>query len=803
MMMMMWLLLVPLTNGFMVPSMPSVGLKLRATAVEPATMESLATAATEARGLAMDSIAAAASGHLGLPLGAAEIGAVLFGSAMTYNPEEPKWINRDRFVLSAGHGSMFLYSWLHMAGYDLPLDEVKNFRQHHSMTPGHPEFPNSEHTTPGIEATTGPLGAGISNCAGIAAASKMSAAMFNTEDHTIFDNHIFCLVGDGCLQEGVSAEASCFAAHEKLDNLIVLYDANDVTLDKMAEFTQSEDVAARYEAYGWDVTTLTDGHDLQAINTAVEDAKANDNGKPKIIICKTEIGRGIDEVAGTNAAHGEAGVAYVDESRKALGLPDEKWYVSPDTYSFFADHKTAMKEKYAAWEATYSEWKEKNPDLATTLQHGIDGTTPSVEELFAAIPEADPTKNVATRASGADVIQNIAASCPLYVSGSADLHGSTKNYIKGAGDFGVDYGKSYAGRNIYFGIREHAMGCIMNGFAYYGLFRISGATFLVFADYMRAPVRVAALAELPVSYIWTHDSIGVGEDGPTHQPVETVSGLRAFPNLDVIRPADPEETAGAFVASIEKKDGPTALILTRQNVEYLKDLTADEKRYGVLKGGYVAVKETADLECIIIATGSEVQHAVNAAKDLGPGIRVVSMPCMERFERQDPEYKDSVLPKSCTKRVAMEAGVSGLWYKYVGLDGLVIGVDRFGFSAPGDIVMSELGTSSRFPLSDFPRRHDQGQPRREGQGILGLNLFLYGILHLIHLSFPFFYASVTSTNLLSSAFSFRHLHRPSVRPSVVFIYFLSSSRQDTSSGRHLPASFIIIISRPAVLVSHP
>jgi len=310
--------------------------------VAPATTEALATAANEARGLAMDSIAAAASGHLGLPLGSAEMGAVLFGQSMTYNPDDPTWVNRDRFVLSAGHGSMFLYSWLHLAGYDLPKDEVANFRQHHAMTPGHPEFPNSEHATPGVEATTGPLGAGVSNCAGIAAASKMSAELFNTKDHTIFDNHIFCIVGDGCLQEGVSSESACFAAHEKLDNLIVLYDANDVTLDKMAEFTQSEDVGARYEAYGWDVITLLDGHDLTALYEATEEAKANNNGKPTLIICKTEIGRGIEEVAGTNAAHGEAGVAYVDAARAKLGLPEEKWFVSDDTY---ASSRTARRRR--------------------------------------------------------------------------------------------------------------------------------------------------------------------------------------------------------------------------------------------------------------------------------------------------------------------------------------------------------------------------------------------------------------------------------------------------------------------------
>merc|ERR1719242_1699854 len=378
------------------------------------------------------------------------------------------------------------------------------------------------------------------------------------------------MVGDGCLQEGVSAEASCFAA-QKLDNLIVLYDAN---------------------------------------------------GKPTMIIAKTEIGRGIDEVAGTNAAHGEAGVAYVDEARKGLGLPEEKWYVSDDTYKFFADRKDSLKAGYDQWQATYAAWQKANPDKAKTLQEGIDGYVPSEEELFAAIPEG-AGKAEATRVSGSAIINDIAAAMPLYISGSADLHGSNKNYIKGAGDFGADFGKSYAGRNVYYGIREHAMGCILNGFAYYGLFRPSGATFLVFADYMRAAVRIACLAELGVSYIWTHDSIGVGEDGPTHQPVETVTGLRAFPNLDVIRPADYEETAGAYVAAAVRTDGPTALILSRQNL----DQTGTTSREGTLKGGYIAVKETGALECIIIATGSELQHAVAAAKQIGGGVRVVSMPC--------------------------------------------------------------------------------------------------------------------------------------------------------------------------------
>eukprot|EP00968_Pinguiococcus_pyrenoidosus_P022284 scaffold3115_cov234-Pinguiococcus_pyrenoidosus.AAC.5 len=642
----------------------------------------------------MDAIAQAKSGHLGLPLGAAEIGAVLFGEQMQFNPEDPQWINRDRFVLSAGHGSMFLYSWLHMSGYDLPHEELSKFRQLDSMTPGHPEFPSSHHNTPGVESTTGPLGQGISNAAGMAAAAKMAGALFNTEEHTIFDHSVIALCGDGCLQEGCSAEAAAFAAHEKLDNLIYIFDSNDVTLDKMADFTQSEDVAKRFEAYGWDVVTI-DGHDLTAVSKAVEDAKANKNGKPKFIICKTIIGKGIDAVAGTNAAHGEAGVEYVDEARAALGLPTEKYYVSSETREFFETRKAGLKANYDEWQKTYAAWKEANPEKAATLQDGIDMKMPSVDELFAAIPEFTPGAAMATRASGSDVLQGIAKAVPLYVSGSADLHGSNKNYIKGGGDFGnpdapPGSGKSYAGRNLYYGIREHAMGSILNGFAYYGLFRASGATFLVFVDYLRAPLRVAALSELPVGYILTHDSIGVGEDGPTHQPVETVSGLRVMPNLDVIRPCDGEETAGAFVASIERMDGPTALILTRQNVPDVDSVPASERRQGVLKGGYVLKKETEDLSTVIIATGSEVQHALKAAEELGGGVRVVSMPCMERFERQSDEYKAEVLPKG-VKTIAMEAGVSGLWYKYADK---VVGVDKFGMSAPGDTVMEKYGMTA-------------------------------------------------------------------------------------------------------------
>lgn len=660
------------------------------TAVETDKMTALATAADEARGLAMDSIAAAHSGHMGLPLGAAEIGAVLYGSQMTYNPKDPTWINRDRFILSAGHGSMFVYSWLHLAGFDLPLDELKQFRQHHSMTPGHPEFPSSEHNTPGIECTTGPLGQGVSNAVGFAASEKMAEAVYNTAEHKIFDHHVYVLAGDGCFQEGVSSEAACFAAHEKLDNLIVMYDANEVTLDKMAEYTQSEDILKRYEAYGWEVFDI-DGHDLKVVEATIAKAKANNNGKPKFIKCNTIIGKGMEETEGTNAAHGEAGVPYVDNAKKNLGLPiDQKWYVSQGTRDYFAEVQTKNTAAYDGWQKTFAAWTKANPALAKQLEDAVGDVTMSAEEFLKDIPEMKSGAE-ATRVSGYKVIQQIASRVPYYVSGSADLHGSTRNYIDNGGNFGAGFDKKYSGRNIYFGIREHAMGSIMNGFAFHGLFKVSGSTFLVFVDYFRPTIRVAALSELNrVSYILTHDSIGVGEDGPTHQPVETVSGLRVIPNLDVMRPADAEETVAAMVHSVTRKNGPVALIFSRQNIAQNNEIDYMVRREGTLKGAYIAKKETADLDLIIIATGSEVPHALKAAADL-PGARVVSMPCMEIFDRQSDDYKESVLPSSCVKRIAMEAGVSGLWYKYASK---VVAVDRFGMSAPGDIVMKELGMTA-------------------------------------------------------------------------------------------------------------
>lgn len=646
----------------------------------------LSKACAQARGLAIDAVHKCSSGHLGLPLGAAEIGAVLYGHAMVHNPEQPRWLNRDRFVLSAGHGSMFLYTWLHLSGYDLSLEDLKNFRQLHSKTPGHPEF----HETPGVECTTGPLGQGIGNAVGLAVSGQMAAARFNTPEHTILDSHVICLAGDGCMQEGVAMEAVAFAGHQGLDNLILIYDSNDVTLDAMANKSQSENTAARFKAIGWDVQTLADGHDLAAILKAVNRAKKAKSGKPQLIIAKTIIGKGIPEVQGTSKGHGEGGAKFADAARAGLGLPaDQHFFVSDDVRSYFADHKKRLVRAYKKWDKTFQAWAAANPDKAALLESSKK--QPVALDLLAKIPAFPLDAKLATRAAGKDVLQPVAAELPMFISGSADLYGSTLNYIAADKDFDRS---NRSGRNIRFGIREHAMAAISNGLAYDGLFRASCATFLVFADYSRPAMRIASLAKLPVIYIYTHDSIGVGEDGPTHQPVETVSGLRVIPNLDVIRPADPEETAGAFAAALERQDGPTLLALTRQAVPMLNDIPVQTRREGVIKGGYIALRETAPLTHILISCGSELQHVMAAAKVLGPNVRVVSIPSMERFDRQSAEYREEVLPAACRRRVSIEAGVTALWHKYVGPEGKTLGIDRFGLSAPGGTAMKELGITA-------------------------------------------------------------------------------------------------------------
>ncbi len=644
----------------------------------------LGKAANQARGLAIDAVHACSSGHLGLPLGAAEIGAVLFGHALVHNPERPRWINRDRFVLSAGHGSMFLYSWLHLSGYDVPLEQVRRFRVLHSTTPGHPEF----RETPGVECTTGPLGQGIANAVGMALAGQMAAARLNTPEHPILDYRVVCLAGDGCMQEGVAMEAVAFAGHQRLDNLILIYDANAVTLDAMADKTQSEDTALRFKAMGWEVQAV-DGHAMPDFLKAFNRARKARSGRPQLIIARTEIGRGIPEVAGTAKGHGEGGAKFAAAARAGLGLPaEEHFHVSEDVRAYFQGHRERLIRACNKWYRQFKAWREANPDRAALLDGAAPEKSPAAEELLAAVPAFAPDAKLATRAAGRDVLQPLAARLPLLIGGSADLYGSTLNYIAASTD--CEPGNR-GGRNVRFGIREHAMAAIANGIAYDGLFRPSVATFLVFADYARPAMRLAALARLPVVYIYTHDSIGVGEDGPTHQPVETIAGLRVIPGLDLIRPADPEETAGAYAAALSRVDGPTVLALTRQVLPTLAEIPAETRRQGALRGAYVAVREQGPLECILLATGSEVQLALEAARILGPGTRVVSMPSTQRFDRQSADYRESVLPSACRRRVAVEAGVTGGWYRYVGLDGRVVGIDRFGLSAPAPVAFRELG----------------------------------------------------------------------------------------------------------------
>jgi transketolase len=634
----------------------------------------------------MDAVHACNSGHLGLPLGCAEVGAVLFGHALSLNPDEPRWINRDRFVLSAGHGSMFLYAWLHLSGFDIPMEQIAKFRSLHSITPGHPEF----RETPGVEATTGPLGQGIGNAVGMAVAGQMAAARFNTPAHTIFDYHVVCLAGDGCMQEGVGMESVEFAGHQKLDNLILIYDSNDVTLDAMANKTQSENTAARFKAIEWDVQTI-DGYDMAAFLKAFNRAKKAKSGKPQLLIIKTIIAKGIPEVQGTSKGHGESGAKFSDGARAGWGLPaDQHFYVSDDVRAYFAGHKARLVRAYNRWRKGFKTWQGSNPELAALLDSA--SAKPSAAHLLTKIPLFAPdVKLGGTRAAGRDVLQPLAAELPLLIGGSADLYGSTLNYIAAARDFDPT---ERSGRNIRFGIREHGMAAIANGIAYDGLFRPSIATFLVFADYSRPPMRLAALSKLPVIYIYTHDSIGVGEDGPTHEPVETISALRLIPGMEVIRPADPEETAGAFAAALERTDGPTLLALSRQAVPVLNEIPPHIRRAGVLKGAYIAVQETAPLHTILLSTGSELQLALAAAKELGAGTRVLSVPSFEIFDRQSDEYKEAMLPNSCRRRVAIEAGVTALWRKYVGLDGKVVGIDRFGLSAPAPEIFKALGVTT-------------------------------------------------------------------------------------------------------------
>ena len=652
------------------------------------TDEILQNAANEARGLAIDAISACSSGHLGLPLGCAEIGAVLFGEILKIDPKTPSWQNRDKFVLSAGHGSMFLYSWLHISGYDLSIEDIKNFRQKGSKTPGHPEFGE----TVGVEATSGPLGQGIGNAVGMAVSEKMSEAAFNTPEFKIFDHKIWCLAGDGCMQEGIAAEAAAFAGVQKLGNLVLMYDSNDVTLDAMADKTMTEDTAKRFEAYGWEVSKCN-GHDIDAIRKALTAARDSASDKPKLVIFKTTIAKGIPEVENSAKGHGEGGAKFADAARRGLGLPEEKFFVSKATYEYFGKALERRAQVRKEWDELFAKWQKANPELAAKLDKCVNKKkdAPSAEELLKLVPEFPDDDKSATRASGGKIMNALAKALPYMVTGAADLFGSTKNKLDGAGDFSPS---DRGGRNIWFGIREHAMGAISNGIAYCGIFEPSCATFLTFAGYMLGSIRVSALSRLQMQYIFTHDSIGVGMDGPTHQPVEMVSILRCIPRLDVVRPADSEECAAAWAMALTRKDGPTALALSRQDLPILNSIPVSVRREGTLKGAYIAKKETEKLEKIIIATGSELQLALKAGEK-EPATRVVSMPCMEAFERQSAEYKEEVLPECCKNRIAIEAGITGLWYKYADR---VVGTDDFGFSADTPELFEAFGINEESVL---------------------------------------------------------------------------------------------------------
>lgn len=630
------------------------------------------------RTLAMDAIQQANSGHPGLPMGCAPMAYTLWQRHLKHDPKAPTWFDRDRFVLSAGHGSMLLYSLLHLTGYDLSLDELKNFRQWNSKTPGHPEW----HHTPGVEATTGPLGQGAANAVGMAIAERYLARYFNRPGHMVIDHHTFALVSDGDIMEGVAHEAASIAGHLGLGKLTYLYDANQITLDGPLSISMDEDVGARYAAYGWHVQHVENGNtDLAALDAAITTARA-ETERPSIIIIRTTIGYGSPKKAGTSSAHGSPlGDAEIVETKKALGWDPQAKFLVPE------EVRTHMAEGGRRGAAAHNQWREKlaaykaaHPDLGTQLETAIKG------ELPAGWDEGWPTftGSAATRSTSGKVMAALTAKVPWLLGGDADLGGSTKTIVPGG-----DYVKAGEGRNLRFGIREHAMGSIANGMIYHGGCRAYVATFFVFSDYMRPPVRLAALNKMPTTFVWTHDSVGLGEDGPTHQPVEHLMALRAIPHLAIFRPCDGNETAVGWKVAMQRGfgAGPTGLVLSRQDLPTITKPGAP----GAEKGAYVLEDGT---DVILIGTGSEVATAL-AARDLlakdGISARVVSMPCWELFEEQTAEYRESVLPRDRWQRVSVEAGVTFGWREYIGDRGLAVGIDRFGASAPGELVLEKLG----------------------------------------------------------------------------------------------------------------
>ncbi|WP_305751621.1 transketolase [Mammaliicoccus sciuri] len=636
------------------------------------------------RALSIDAIEAANSGHPGLPMGAAPMAYALWTKHLNFNPQSKNYFNRDRFVLSAGHGSALLYSLLHVSG-SLELEEVKNFRQWDSKTPGHPEFRHTD----GVEVTTGPLGQGFAMSVGMAMAEKHLAGKFNKDKYDVVDHYTYVLASDGDLMEGISHEAASLAGHLNLDKLITLYDSNDISLDGELNKAFSENVKERFTSYGWSYILVEDGNDLEAIDKAITEAKTLEG--PTLIEVKTVIGYGAPNKAGTNGVHGAPlGEEERELALKAYGLdPSKRFNVPQEVYDIFSE--TMLKranEDEAAWEKLVEAYTNEYPELGQAFKQAISNELPV--EYDKELPVYEAGNSSATRADSGEVIQALSKSVPAFFGGSADLASSNKSNVKGEADFSSE---TPEGRNVWFGVREFGMAAAVNGMAVHGGVKPYGATFFVFSDYLKPAVRLSAIMGVPSTFVFTHDSIAVGEDGPTHEPVEQLAGLRAIPNLNVIRPADGNETRVAWKVALESETTPTALVLTRQNLTAL-DVEESVLEEGVRKGGYVVYRSEIEPEYLLIASGSEVSLAVDAAKDIeaqGKGVQVVSLPNWHAFDQQDAEYKASVLPASITKRVAIEMASSLGWHKYVGLEGKVITIDTFGASAPGDLVVEKYG----------------------------------------------------------------------------------------------------------------
>ncbi|QAU35301.1 transketolase [Janthinobacterium sp. 17J80-10] len=635
------------------------------------------------RALAMDAVQKANSGHPGMPMGMAEIAVALWSKHYRHNPANPGWSNRDRFVVSNGHGSMLHYALLHLSGYDLPMDEIRNFRQMHSKTPGHPEV----HITPGIETTTGPLGQGISNAVGMALAEKLLAAEFNQPGFNVVDHHTYVFVGDGCLMEGISHEVCSLAGTLRLSKLVVLYDDNGISIDGHVTGWFQDDTPKRFEAYGWNVIPAVDGHNVAAVDAAIAQARGSD--KPTLICCKTVIGKGSPNMQGTDKVHGAAlGDKEIAATREALDWPHAPFEIPADVYAAW-DGKAAGGAREEEWTALFKAYGERYPQQAAELSRRLKGELPgnfqqTVESYIAACLEKKET--IATRKASQNAIQALAPVLPEFLGGSADLTGSNLTNWKEC----VAVRADQAGNHINYGVREFGMSAVMNGIALHGGYIPFGATFLTFSDYSRNALRMAALMKIRSLFVFTHDSIGLGEDGPTHQSVEHVSSMRLIPNLDNWRPCDTVESAVAWASAVARNDGPSTLIFSRQNLPYQERDAAQVAN--IKRGGYV-LQDAPNAKAILIATGSEIELAVKAAAELaqqGVPVRVVSMPSTEVFDRQDAAYKATVLTKG-TPRVAIEAGVTDFWYKYVGLEGAVIGIDTFGESAPAGVLFKHFG----------------------------------------------------------------------------------------------------------------